>query len=109
LNQADPSEAIRSDLILPEIESRFDVVDRKVYGGAVLHLALEHIVQNFDPANADDRCWIRTLAETESLLQQNGVLQSDFVVLDARKRSSLLTRLVGILRRWFRASCLSLS
>jgi len=86
--QADPSEAIRSDRILSEIERRFDVVDRRDYGGAVLHLLLEHIVQNFDASRIEDVCWIRLLGEAEALLQENGVIQSDFVLLGGKKRAA---------------------
>ncbi len=90
--QADPSEAIRSDRILSEIERRFDVVERRDYGGAVLHLLLEHIVQNFDAAKSEDVCWIRALGEVEALLQENKVIQSDFVLLGAKKRLANVSR-----------------
>lgn len=98
-NQADPSEAIRSDRILPEIEKRFDIVDRRDYGGAILHLTLEHIVQNFDPNRSDDVCWIRALGEFEAILQARGVVASDFVLLGARKRSKAETRRESIFAR----------
>ncbi|MEO8198516.1 MAG: class I SAM-dependent methyltransferase, partial [Thermoanaerobaculia bacterium] len=106
-NQADPSEAIRSDQILLEVHRRFEVVDRRDYGGAVLHLLLEHIVQNFDPRREDDVCWMRVLGAVEALLQESGILASDFVVLAARKRPTVsqerpatgLSRLMALLSR----------
>ncbi len=43
MNQMDPSEAIRSKEIVPLIEKRFDVVERKDWGGTLLHFgASEH-------------------------------------------------------------------
>jgi O-antigen biosynthesis protein len=97
-NQADPSEAIQSDRILVEVQKRFQVVDRRDYGGAVLHLLLEHIVQNFRQDRTEDVEWIRRLGEIEADLQAKGKVQSDFVVLAARKRPGPTG--AGALSRW---------
>ncbi len=102
-NQADPSEAICSDRIPGEVERRFDVVDRRQYGGAVLHLLLEHIVQNFDPTRPEDVIWMRALGEIEAILQENGVVASDFALIGARKRPGGLPRVAtgsGAVGRW---------
>lgn len=85
-DQADPSEAICSDRILRQIERRFEIVDRRDYGGALLHLLLEHVVQNFDAGRAEDVVWIQALGEIEAVLQESGVVASDFVVIGARTR-----------------------
>lgn len=98
-NQADPSEAICSDRILLEVGRRFDIVDRRDYGGAVLHLLLEHIVQNFEPSRTEDVVWIRALGAIEAVLQERTVVESDFVLLGARKRARTRSRDEPLARR----------
>ena len=83
---ADPSEAIRSDEIVPELEKRFDVVLRRDYDGALLHLALELIAHNFDPGDEKDVALLRLAALLETLLTRHEVLSSDFAVMALRKR-----------------------
>ena len=85
-NAVDPSEAIRSDQIVAEVTAQFEVIDRVDYGGSILHLLLEHIVHNFDPANEKDMGVIRLLGKFEDILIREGVLTSDFTVMAARKR-----------------------
>jgi ubiquinone/menaquinone biosynthesis C-methylase UbiE len=85
-NQADPSEAIRSDRIVAEVEQQFEIVERCDYGGTILHLLLEHIVHNFDRQDGKDVSVIRLLARFEDLLIRFGVLTSDFAVLVARRK-----------------------
>ncbi len=83
-NVADPSEAIRSDLILPEVERLFEIVVRADYGGTILNLLLEHIIHNFDPHDEKDAALVRVLAAAEALLIDSGVLASDFTAIAAR-------------------------
>lgn len=85
-NVADPSEAIRSDRIVPEILERFEVVARHDYGGTILNLLLEHIVHNFDPADEKDVAAIRLLAKCEDLLIRHGVIPSDFTAMAMKRR-----------------------
>jgi ubiquinone/menaquinone biosynthesis C-methylase UbiE len=85
-NRADPSEAIRSDRIIPEVERRFRVVERIDYGGTLLDLLLEHIVHNFDSSNEKDVAAVRLLARVEDVLIRAGVLPSDFTVMALRKK-----------------------
>jgi ubiquinone/menaquinone biosynthesis C-methylase UbiE len=84
-NQCDPSEAVRSDEIVPLLHRYFEVVLRRDYGGTVLNLVLEHIIHNFDHDNPDDLACFRLLAATEELLIRSGVLASDFTVMAMRK------------------------
>jgi ubiquinone/menaquinone biosynthesis C-methylase UbiE len=81
----DPSEAIRSDEIVGLLEARFEVLVRRDYGGTILHLALEHIVHNFDPGDERDVAAIRLMGLLEELLIRNGVLESDFTLMALRK------------------------
>ena len=85
-NAVDPSEAIRSDEILWEVRKRFDIVERRDYGGTILHLLLEHIVHNFDPLDEKDVAIISLLARFEHLLIRLGVLENDFTALAARRK-----------------------
>ena len=94
-NVADPSEAIRSDRIVSEVERRFRVLERMDYGGTVLNLLLEHIIHNFDPADPKDVAAIRLLAEFESILIGKGVLPSDFTMMVLAKKKVRLGGLFG--------------
>jgi ubiquinone/menaquinone biosynthesis C-methylase UbiE len=84
-NTVDPSEAIRSDEITRLLESRFEVLRRRDYGGTILHLALEHIVHNFDPRDERDVAAVRIMALLEDLLIRHGVIESDFTLMALRK------------------------
>jgi ubiquinone/menaquinone biosynthesis C-methylase UbiE len=89
-NRADPSEAIRSDRIVPEVSRRFRIVERIDYGGAILNPLLEKIVHNFDPSDEKDVAVVRLIARFEDVLMRSGVLPSDFTVMAMRRRPGLL-------------------
>jgi ubiquinone/menaquinone biosynthesis C-methylase UbiE len=90
-NVADPSEAIRSDRIVPELERQFRMIERLDYGGTILHLLLENIVHNFDPADDRDRGVIALLGRIEDVLIRAGVISSDFTLMTLRKRRARLS------------------
>lgn len=83
---ADPSEAIRSDEIVSELEKRFDVALRRDYCGAVLHLALEFVAHNFDVGDEKDMAILRLAGLLEERLTRHGVLGNDFAVMVLRPR-----------------------
>jgi ubiquinone/menaquinone biosynthesis C-methylase UbiE len=83
-NQVDPSEAIRSDLILSEVERRFEITVRVDYGGTILNLLLENIIHNFDSEDEKDAAILRLLAAFEVVLVDSGFLDSDFTAIVAR-------------------------
>jgi ubiquinone/menaquinone biosynthesis C-methylase UbiE len=85
-NVADPSEAIRSDRILPEVRRKFRIVEQIDYGGPVLHLLLEFIIHNFRPDDEKDVALVRLLGKLEDALIRSGELQSDFTLVAARRR-----------------------
>lgn len=85
MNANDPSEAIRSNEIVPLIEARFAIKEHKNFGGTILHMLLQDIVGNFDPANCTDAAFLNFLIYTERLLIREGVLSSDFAFLVAEK------------------------
>lgn len=83
-NAIDPSEAIRSDLILAELERSFEIAVRIDYGGTLLNLLLENIIRNFDPDDEKDVAILRLLAAFETVLVDAGFLASDFTAILAR-------------------------
>jgi len=83
-NAVDPSEAIRSDRILAELERSFEIAVRIDYGGTLLNLVLENIIRNFDPQDEKDVAILRLLAAFEAALVDSGFLASDFTALLAR-------------------------
>lgn len=84
---ADPSEAIRSSEILPVLRGYFDILEARPLGGALLHLALADIAQNFDPASAEDRALLESWFATEDAAMRDGTVGSDFMVITALKRA----------------------
>ncbi|MCH7535984.1 MAG: hypothetical protein IH948_09660 [Bacteroidetes bacterium] len=50
---SDPSEAVNSENILPEIRRRFKIIEEKPYGGNILHLVLKDISHNFTEDNIE--------------------------------------------------------
>lgn len=84
-NYWDPSEAVRSDEIVPLLHRHFDVALQLDYGGSVLNLLLEHIVHNFDRRKPADVEVFKLLARTEELLIRQRVLGNDFTVMAMRQ------------------------
>jgi SAM-dependent methyltransferase len=84
LTAADPSEAIRSDELLPLLGRYFEVVDVKPYGGPVNHVLLQAIVHNFDESRPEGRGLLTLLMYLEALLMDEGVLAPAFAFIVAR-------------------------
>ena len=80
----DPSEAVCSSRILPLLAEHFDIVAQRPYGGAVLHVLLADIAQNFLPAEA--KPWLTALIEAEEELDRLGLLEQHFSCAIARPR-----------------------
>lgn len=83
MNRIDPTEAIRSAEIIPEVEKRFEVLQRVDFGGTLLQLVLDDIVGNFQDT-ASDRRELRKLFDREQALLDSGVLESDFTMMVCR-------------------------
>ncbi len=86
LAATDPSEAVRSDEVLPLLERRFEVLAERDLGGTVLHLLLYDVVQNFDPGDPRENRLLALICLLEESLIAAGGLPSDFRVLVARNR-----------------------
>lgn len=79
----DPSEAIRSSEIIPVLKRHFRVLELRELGGALLHMGLSDIAQNFDPNHPVDRLMLRQFFDLEDRLMAQGVIASDFAVIVA--------------------------
>jgi SAM-dependent methyltransferase len=86
VRRVDPSEAVRSEDILPAIEARFDIVERNDCGGTLLQFLLAGIAGNFRSDDAEAMRYLEMLFAIEDALIDGGELASDFVVLAARPK-----------------------
>jgi len=84
----DPSEAIRSADILEVVDRYFDVVELNPAGGTVLQFLLHGIAGNFRPEDPESMEVLDLLIRIERTLVGIGDLQSDFVLLAARRRET---------------------
>ena len=80
---SDPSEAIRSSAIMDAVQRHFRVIERRELGGALLHMGLSGIAQNFDPESAQDADLIQQFFALEDRLMAEGAIISDFVTITA--------------------------
>ncbi len=81
----DPSEAVRSSLILPVLRSYFEIVEARPFGGTLMHV----LYQALDPATLESpeaRAALGSVLATEESLIGAGVLPSDFALVAARRR-----------------------
>ena len=85
MNGYDPTEAIRSADIIPELEKRFEIVERRDFGGTLLHLVLDNIAGNLSDSE-EGKTILRNLFAEEQRLIKEGVIESDFTLLVARKK-----------------------
>jgi ubiquinone/menaquinone biosynthesis C-methylase UbiE len=71
-NRIDPTEAVRSEEIPGMLHHVFSTVERRDYGGNLLNLVLENIVQNFQPDREADIAIMERLfaAEDELLMRE---------------------------------------
>lgn len=84
--KVDPSEAVRSEEILPVMERFFDIVEVKPWGGGLLHFLLNKIVGNFELGDESSTAILKLLFAMEVELETAGVLKSDFALVVAKKK-----------------------
>jgi SAM-dependent methyltransferase len=82
---ADPTEAVRSSDILTLLPRYFRIVEQRPIGGALLHLALGDIAQNFNTDSTEDRLHLERLFALEDRMMAEGAIGSDFVVITASR------------------------
>ena len=85
MNAYDPTEAIRSADIVTELERQFEIVERRDFGGTLLHLVLDNIAGNLSDSN-EGKTLLRNLFAEEQRLLASGEISSDFTLLVARKK-----------------------
>ena len=88
MNKNDPSEAIRSADIVSLLPQYFTIVEKKDYGGTILHMLLQYIISNFNPDNDKDNTILSLLILLEKILIREQVLNSDFAFIIAKKVDS---------------------
>lgn len=76
--RVDPSEAIRSDEIVTNLESRFEVLYRADFGGTLLQFVLADIAANFSEDEPKDVALLNLMSLFEEVLVAERVLPSDF-------------------------------
>jgi SAM-dependent methyltransferase len=88
----DPSEAVRSDAILPVLRASRDleIVEEIPYGGSLLSPLLFELVVNFEEGNPEDEAVMRGLCAREKSLIASGELPSDYFVVAARLRADVV-------------------
>ena len=84
MNDYDPTEAIRSEAIIPELEKQFQIVQRRDFGGTLLHLVLDNIAGNLSDSG-EGKAILRNLFAEEQRLISSGEITSDFTLLVAQK------------------------
>ncbi|MER9435251.1 class I SAM-dependent methyltransferase [Mesorhizobium sp. M0618] len=87
VRRADPSEAIRSQDIVPVIVSMFDVLAMNACGGTIMQFLLSGIAGNFREEDPSSMLVLEMLLKIEDALIDTGTLGSDFMVIAARKGS----------------------
>lgn len=83
---SDPSEAVESDRIIPELRKRFDFIVEKKSGGTIFPLVVQDIACHFvdDPIAIDA---LSKVLEMESDLIDRGLIESDYVCLLASPKN----------------------
>lgn len=87
MNASDPSEAIRSAEIVPLLSKYFTILEKKDYGGTILHMLLQDIVENFNHDDYKDKTVLSLLILLENILIREKAINSDFAFLVASKMS----------------------
>jgi len=82
--RVDASEAVRSQDIIPVLEGRFDLIERRDYGGCILHMLLADIIKNFQ--GDDALAVLRQIFVVEDLAIAGRLVPSDFTFAIYRKR-----------------------
>jgi len=81
----DPTEAIRSEEILPIIKEKFHIEEIKFIGGSILQLLLYRIAFNFESNNFLGDRVLDLLFDIEDRMVEKEILTSDYVFLLAKK------------------------
>ena len=84
----DPTEAVRSEDVLPLARSMFEVIAEYPYGGSLLNPLLYEIIVNFREDDPGDRRLLEVLCGVEDRLIRAGDLSADFCIFVGRRPAS---------------------
>jgi ubiquinone/menaquinone biosynthesis C-methylase UbiE len=82
----DPSESAESDLIENAIAGRFQIFERKEYGGTLLQLVFKDIAHNFINEKAETKELLKSIFSVEDELLKKSEIKSDFVFYVCKNR-----------------------
>ena len=90
---SDPSEAVESGRIVPLLERHFEIVERRDYGGTIVHMLLDDIAHNFVDESgrekgAEAHRWLELCFQIEDRLLELGDLPSDFALLVCKPQAT---------------------
>ena len=84
--ESDPSEAVRSEEIIPVASNYFEILEERNMGGTILHMLLSDIIDNFDQTREEDRVILKFLCYLEKNMIENGELSSDEKMVIFKKK-----------------------
>lgn len=82
----DPSEAVESDKIVPNLDKFFTIVERRDYGGTLIHPLFADIAWNFQEDRPDVQQWLKLCFDVEDTMLAHGEVMSDFALIVCRPR-----------------------
>ena len=88
LAENDPTEAVRSEDVLPLARKFFETEKEYSYGGGLLNPLLYEIVGNFDEAKDYDRGLLQLFCDAEDRLFRSGRIEPDFKIFVGRRRDT---------------------
>jgi SAM-dependent methyltransferase len=91
LAEDDPTEAVRSEDVLPLAKRYFQTEADYNYGGGILNPLLYEIVGNFDESRPHDQRLLQIFCDAEDRLTRSGRVEPDFRIFVGRRRDALPT------------------
>jgi ubiquinone/menaquinone biosynthesis C-methylase UbiE len=82
----DPSEAVESDAITPEVTSQFSVIARRDYGGTISQLVFQDIAHHFVADDGENIAWANRILDAEEYVIEKGILPSDFAAFICKRK-----------------------
>jgi SAM-dependent methyltransferase len=84
----DPTEAVRSEDVLPLARKAFRIVREYPYGGGLLNPLLFGVISNFRPNDPDDDRLLSVLCAAEEHMTASGLLEPDFMIFVGERRDA---------------------
>ena len=91
LAQDDPTEAVRSEDVLPLAKKYFQTEADYNYGGGILNPMLYGIIGNFDESRPHDQRLLKIFCDAEDRLTRSGRIEPDFRIFVGRRRDAPAT------------------